>query len=118
MARQRGRKSQRPRLSLKHRVEFSLVDTLLDNPIGRPLADEYYSRVNYRAYLLSDRWRKKRQRRLKLDKHRCVRCGSKTQLEIHHKTYARRGHESMRDLQTLCAKCHRAEHRKSKGKKR
>src|SRR5437867_9120223 len=47
----------------------------------------------YANYLLSDRWKRKRQKVLKRDKHRCVHCGARA-TQVHHTQYAeRRGTE-------------------------
>ena len=69
-------------------------------------------RDRYTAYLRSDAWRNKRRQRLDIDHWRCVRCHSKDNLEVHHKTYKRLGNERMGDLVTLCATCHGYEHGK------
>lgn len=42
----------------------------------------------------------------------CGRCGSDVGLQVHHKTYARRGYELMADLEVLCTWCHQKEHGK------
>jgi 5-methylcytosine-specific restriction endonuclease McrA len=60
----------------------------------------------YHAYLRSAQWHNKRQRVLQRDNHRCALCGSTHQLEVHHNTYERLGHEKRSDLITLCADCH------------
>lgn len=57
----------------------------------------------------------KRDAVLKRDGYRCVRCGSKSQVIVHHKDGNGRGSEkpnnSMRNLETLCRTCHQREHR-------
>lgn len=64
----------------------------------------------YRKYLLSDHWKRLRGRILKRDK-QCVRCGTTSGLQVHHKAY-RDPWESALDeeLVTLCRVCHGAEH--------
>jgi 5-methylcytosine-specific restriction endonuclease McrA len=101
-------------------IEFALVDTLLaSNPIGAPFANRYYRRVNYRAYLRSERWRRTREKRLRIDRYKCTKCQSPFRLQVHHKTYERRGNENPRtDLVTLCAECHENEHREKIAAKR
>lgn len=67
--------------------------------------------VNYREYLRSPAWDKKRRKRLMIDGYACVRCGRKSrELHVHHKTYERLGRERMEDLETLCKRCHKREH--------
>ena len=60
----------------------------------------------YNAYLKSERWRLKRCIRLRIDSFKCTQCQSKSNLEIHHLTYARFGNEYLSDLITLCRACH------------
>jgi hypothetical protein len=62
--------------------------------------------VRYREYLRSDRWRGKREKRKQMDGHKCVRCSSTEQLQVHHISYSRLGWEPMSDLRTLCRACH------------
>lgn len=42
--------------------------------------------------------------------HRCARCDSTKQLQVHHVTYERIGNELPEDLEVLCAICHLSEH--------
>ena len=68
-------------------------------------------KAKYHAYLLSDEWRNRRACRAYMDGHRCLKCGSTENLETHHVTYERLFRERMRDLITLCHKCHDKYHR-------
>lgn len=72
---------------------------------------------DYHEYLRSTVWKKKRQRVLKRDRHRCTRCGSTKNLQVHHLTYDRIFRERLSDLTTLCAKCHMREHGLTKKRK-
>ena len=66
----------------------------------------------YRAYLLSDEWREKRDERVKIDGNRCAVCESKKDLNVHHLTYENIMRENVReDLITLCHRCHATLHR-------
>jgi 5-methylcytosine-specific restriction endonuclease McrA len=67
----------------------------------------------YRSYLASTAWQSKRQQRLQWDRYRCQGCGTSKRLDVHHRTYARLGHEYLADLQTLCRPCHDRVHAKS-----
>jgi hypothetical protein len=40
----------------------------------------------------------------------CQRCGFPYELNVHHKTYERLGHEDLKDLILLCRSCHAREH--------
>jgi 5-methylcytosine-specific restriction endonuclease McrA len=62
--------------------------------------------VNYKAYLHTQAWRNLSTAVKERDRYRCRLCGSRDELEVHHKTYARIGHESLDDLVTLCHRCH------------
>jgi 5-methylcytosine-specific restriction endonuclease McrA len=67
-------------------------------------------RVDYREYIESDAWRRKRAKALRHHGERCRTCGAVDRLSVHHKTYARLGHERMDDLEVLCVDCHAIEH--------
>jgi hypothetical protein len=71
-------------------------------------------RVDYGAYLESDAWRQKRAYLLRRTGHRCQVCNRATRLEVHHRTYARLGHEDPRDLTVLCHDCHQLFHAEGK----
>lgn len=60
----------------------------------------------YKRYISSAEWKKKREKCFKRDGYECRICGSKADLQCHHKTYVRVGGEEPNDLTTLCEKCH------------
>jgi 5-methylcytosine-specific restriction endonuclease McrA len=64
--------------------------------------------VTYLRYLRSDLWREKRRRVLERDGYRCQVWRQHVATEVHHKTYARLGHEPLEDLISLCRACHEA----------
>ena len=68
----------------------------------------------YQAYLCTDHWRNVREHRLSEDLWRCQGCGTVNNLQVHHKSYERLGHERLEDLVTLCRKCHRLVHDKER----
>jgi len=77
--------------------------------------------VNYHAYIKSESWRKKRLKRLKMDKFCCqfrlgklLKCGAKANLEVHHLSYKNLGNERFKELITLCHKHHEQIHAKAK----
>jgi hypothetical protein len=65
----------------------------------------------YEEYLKTPEWLAKRQQVLERDKG-CRNCNAQENLEVHHRTYARRGYEDLRDLTTLCEGCHEHFHKK------
>lgn len=67
------------------------------------------SRDFYLAYLNSPNWRLRRNAALRRVGFRCERCGSKRDLQVHHKTYDRLGAELDSDLEALCLLCHEGE---------
>lgn len=64
----------------------------------------------YQEFLSGPVW--KAVRRLALDHYgwRCVLCGSKAGLEVHHRRYVPWGAESLQDLTVLCGEHHRLLH--------
>lgn len=71
------------------------------------------TKSNYYQYLKSDQWSKIRTCFFSSNSdHRiCFICGSKKNLQAHHKTYERAGKERMADLVCLCQDCHNATHK-------
>ncbi len=66
----------------------------------------------YRDYLKTDHWHETRQARLRAARYRCQVCNAgDCQLNVHHRTYERRGNEAARDLVVLCEDCHLLFHR-------
>jgi len=66
----------------------------------------YKSFPSYARYIRSDDWAYRRKQRIKKDGGRCKNCGSKFNLEVHHKNYNSFGKEDVSDLITLCKDCH------------
>ena len=77
-------------------------------------------RSNYLRQLQSAEWQQVCRRVRLRDGHRCRLCGKSYTLEVHHLTYrdeqgrsiVGREQEHLDKLVTLCAECHRKEHRK------
>lgn len=67
-------------------------------------------RESYRLYLLSEKWRRTRERRLAMDRWQCQArmdgCLRKAS-EVHHLTYDHLGDEPLFDLISVCPECHR-----------
>ena len=60
----------------------------------------------YSEYLQSEHWQALRAAALKAAGNRCQLCYSDLRLEVHHRTYERRGCELLSDLTVLCHRCH------------
>ena len=74
--------------------------------------------ATYAEKLKDPRWQKKRLKVLERDKWTCKECGDKENtLNVHHLKYAKSGNPwdtPIKDLQTLCEKCHEGERGKTK----
>lgn len=66
----------------------------------------------YEEYLRSEYWKSLREEILEKDHHRCVVCGRKENLNVHHLTYDHLGDREAEwfDLVTLCRDCHQRAH--------
>jgi hypothetical protein len=66
----------------------------------------------YDEYLQSDHWQDTREFALGRAGHRCQVCNTNDErLEVHHRTYERRGEEFPEDLIVLCRTCHETFHK-------
>lgn len=69
----------------------------------------------YREYLKTPEWQERRAKHLRRASYRCQVCNaSRTQLNVHHRTYQQRGNEDFKDLIVLCADCHTLFHTQGK----
>lgn len=68
------------------------------------------STMPYNEYLLTPEWQEKRAYMLKRARYRCQLCNESKPLNVHHRTYERRGHEDYADLIVLCGDCHKLYH--------
>lgn len=66
----------------------------------------------YHEYLQTVEWKAKRDEAVERDAGRCRLCYSSENLQVHHRTYYRRGNEHPNDLTTLCKECHEHFHSK------
>lgn len=66
--------------------------------------------ANYQNYLNDPSWKRQRKKALKRAWYRCEYCGSTKNLDVHHMTYRRVGHEDDDDLIVLCHTCHQKVH--------
>lgn len=69
--------------------------------------------MRYPDYLNTPEWKARRVATLAHAKHRCQVCNSASEtLDVHHRTYERRGNEYWGDLIVLCRTCHSTFHGK------
>jgi 5-methylcytosine-specific restriction endonuclease McrA len=66
----------------------------------------------YSEYLKTEHWQGVRQYALRRAGDRCQLCNSTERLEVHHRTYERKGIEDYRDVIALCHNCHAKFHDK------
>lgn len=66
--------------------------------------------MDYKTYIQSENWRKKRENVLIFWGYRCALCFSPNNLHVHHRTYERLGRELITDLIPLCERCHNDHH--------
>jgi 5-methylcytosine-specific restriction endonuclease McrA len=69
----------------------------------------------YQLYLRSPWWTARKAAVIRARGYRCQRCGSRYELELHHRTYVRLGHELPDDVELLCAPCHGRQHGHQRG---
>lgn len=69
--------------------------------------------LKYTDYLESGEWYDMRTIAHALAAGRCQVCNGDKQLEVHHRTYERRGFELPSDLTVLCRRCHGGHHRRN-----
>lgn len=81
----------------------------VDDPNSRTRREDAPS--HYLAYLNSPTWRHTRNEALKRAHYTCKRCGSRRDLNVHHRSYERLGRELPSDLEVLCFGCHNEHHR-------
>ncbi|MDQ2981939.1 MAG: HNH endonuclease [Actinomycetota bacterium] len=60
----------------------------------------------YRLYLQTPEWAERARRARERALHRCSVCNRDDPLEVHHRTYERRGAEREDDVIALCSTCH------------
>lgn len=77
---------------------------------NRAAQQEYLCSLPYADYLQTEHWQKTRTEALERALHCCQVCNSPTQLNVHHRTYERRGNELPEDLIVLCQSCHQLFH--------
>ena len=66
--------------------------------------------MSYADYLNGRYWRRRRRMWLREHGAWCRSCGSRSGIQLHHRTYDTLGNEADSDLVALCDSCHRAAH--------
>ena len=87
-----------------------IFDRKIQKPKRKPKTLHRLRQEEYRRYLKTDHWKVTRAEALKRGHYKCHDCGSTANLQVHHLTYARRGHERQSDLVVVCDKCHKKRH--------
>jgi hypothetical protein len=88
---------------------------LPDSPVVKELRSSPSFKLHkmpYKKYLQTDHWQSLRKEALSAAKYRCQLCNAEGLLDVHHRTYERRGFEDMEDLTVLCRSCHSKHHDK------
>jgi len=86
------------------------LKTISKSHTGKFIDSKSYNK--YLKYIKSSLiWKKKRQEALEYYDNRCCSCGSKFNLQVHHKHYKTLFKESMNDLLVLCKYCHANHHK-------
>lgn len=62
--------------------------------------------MDYKGYLKSDEWVKRRKKFYSNHSRVCRACGKRYYLNLHHLTYKNLGHEKDEDFAVLCQYCH------------
>lgn len=65
--------------------------------------------IEYLNHIASDAWREFKRRIIQRRGYKCERCGAdgnNVNLQLHHVTYERLGHEHDADVRLLCGDCH------------
>lgn len=79
--------------------------------INSPEVPEFFrAGTTYREYLNSPHWHLVRAAAIHKADYRCQLCHSPNNLQVHHRTYERRGEEKLSDVTVLCRDCHRKFH--------
>ena len=98
----------------QHRAIDALIevrDRMLSGTIPADIAD-YWASLPYDEYLQSEYWIDLRSQALDRAGYRCQLCNDRDGLQVHHRSYERRGKPGeIHDLIVLCGPCHEAFHR-------
>jgi 5-methylcytosine-specific restriction endonuclease McrA len=109
-----------PTFQISPKLALIIVAVLVIGAVGRYVEarDREHRRAarterqrDYRRYLRSELWKQNRAPALERARGLCEDCGAARDLDVHHRTYARKGAEHPEDLVALCRPCHTARHK-------
>ena len=66
--------------------------------------------IDYRKYINSATWDRRRKRAIEDANNRCQLCGTADRVQVHHLSYDNLGNERQEDLLVVCRECHRLVH--------
>ena len=98
---------QKPKQNHKPKQYLSDID------IPNSYRNQDFSRELYVNHLMSEKWRETKLKRLSIDNFSCKQFGIPVTAETshcHHITYENLGDEGMKDIVTICPRCHNAIH--------
>ena len=91
------------------------IDTSILNSLTEKARKRVLRAMPYQDYLQTDHWKTTRRAAIKAAHKRCQVCNAgDRRLEVHHRTYDRRGMEAPEDLIVLCDECHDLFHQNGK----
>lgn len=98
--------------------EKNQIEALSPEGVNYETIQKHNSKL-YREYLQSPLWKIISSKVKWNANYRCEKCGSKTNLAVHHTSYKYKGVEflAFETLKCLCSKCHKEEHEKLNGSK-
>ena len=85
-----------------------------DVDIHDPYRNQDFSRDTYVEHLMSDKWKQTKLARLLIDDFKCQQCNKPITAETshcHHITYQNLGDEGMKDVVSVCPRCHDVIHK-------
>ena len=89
-------------------VRYKITGEII--PLYKEIKINEFKPFDYKEYLKSPKWNKKRYKVFERDNFKCQKCG-KRGTQAHHLNYKNIGNEKLDDLITLCNKCHKKEHK-------
>lgn len=101
----------RKRLSIAKTVSNQRSEALEIVESLKQQVDTELRRYYYGLYLQTPHWLRLRKLRKKIDDNRCVECGGKKNLQVHHTSYTHLCISGeLDDIITVCEKCHKKLH--------
>ena len=94
------------------KAETKLARLDMEGANAPQYTQEELKRMPYAQYLQTAHWKLLSEKVKRRAKYRCQLCNVQSIMNVHHRTYERRGHEYLKDLICLCAGCHAKFHDK------